>query len=75
MTDRGQSVLSWQRSAYSRGVPMAQSEPPKEKRVGRVVNEVYVGALALGVVVVLGGVVAAIIAGVMQISRWVALGD
>lgn len=75
MIDRGHTVLSWQRSAYSRGVPMPQSEPPKDKRVGRVVNELYVGALVLGVIVVLGGLVAAVIAGVMQVSRWVALGN
>lgn len=74
MIGREQSVLSWQRSTYSRGAPMAQSEPPK-KRVGRVMSEVYVGALVLGVVAVLGGVVALIIAGVLQVSRWVALGN
>jgi hypothetical protein len=74
MTGRGQTVLSWQRSVYRRGGPMAEGERPKN-RVGRVANEVYVGALVLGVVVVLAGVVAAIVAGVMQVSRWVALGN
>lgn len=57
---------------------MTQGERPKnrpEKRVGRVANEVYLGALILGVVVVLAGLAAAVVAGVMQVSRWVALGD
>jgi hypothetical protein len=57
---------------------MTQAERPKkpeEKRVGRVANEVYLGAIVFGVVVMLVGVVAAVVAGVMQVSRWVALGD
>jgi hypothetical protein len=57
---------------------MVQTERPKkteEKRVGRVANEVYLGAVVFGVVVMVVGLLAAVVAGVMQVSRWVALGD
>lgn len=54
---------------------MQQQDDVPKNRIGRMANEVYVGALVLGVVIVLAGVVAAIVAGVMQVSRWVALGN
>jgi hypothetical protein len=57
---------------------MVQTERPKkteEKRVGRVANEVYLGAVVFGAVVMVIGLLAAVVAGVMQVSRWVALGD
>ena len=43
--------------------------------MGRLVNELYLGALVLGAVVVVGGVLAAVVAALMEISHWVALAD
>lgn len=41
----------------------------------RIGNEVYVGAMVVGLVVVVVGVVALLIQTVFGISRWVQLGD
>lgn len=44
-------------------------------RFGKVANEFYVGALVVGVLVVVAGVLAAIVSFTMSVSRWVALAD
>ncbi|MCW5893231.1 MAG: hypothetical protein KIT14_22175 [bacterium] len=54
---------------------MPKPRQRSEGRFGKVANEFYVGALVVGVVVVVAGVVAAIVALTMSVSRWVALAD
>ena len=46
-----------------------------ETRIVRLANEVYVGALVLGGVTAVAGVVAALIAFAMRVSEWVAMAD
>ena len=46
-----------------------------ETRIGRVANELYLGALVLGGVTVVAGVLAALIAFAMQLSDWVTMAD
>jgi hypothetical protein len=46
-----------------------------ETWLGRLANEVYLGALVFGAVVVAAGVVAALIAFVMQVSNWVQMAE
>jgi hypothetical protein len=46
-----------------------------ETWIGRFANEVYLGALVLGGVTVLAGIVAALIAFAMQVSNWVQMAD
>jgi hypothetical protein len=46
-----------------------------ESWIGRLANEVYLGALVLGAVVVVGGVVAGIVEFALQVSNWVAMAD
>jgi hypothetical protein len=41
----------------------------------RVANEVYVGALVVGAVVLLAGIAAGLIAIVMQVNHWVTMAD
>jgi hypothetical protein len=43
--------------------------------IGRVANEVYVGALVVGAVTVLGGIIAALVALALQLNNWVAMAD
>ena len=46
-----------------------------ETRIGRVSNELYLGALVLGGVTVVAGILAAVIAFAMQVSTWVTMAD
>lgn len=43
--------------------------------IGRLANEVYLGALVVGAVVVLGGIVALLVAFALQVSNWVTMAD
>ncbi len=46
-----------------------------ETWIGRVANEVYLGALVVGGVSILAGIVAALIALALQLSNWVTMAD
>ena len=46
-----------------------------ETWIGRLANEVYVGALVVGGVMAVAGVAAALIAFAMRVSQWVAMAD
>jgi hypothetical protein len=46
-----------------------------ETWIGRLANEVYLGALVLGGAVVVAGVVAALIAFAMEVGDWVTMVD
>jgi hypothetical protein len=50
-----------------------QREP--ETWFGRVANEVYLGALVVGAVVLLAGIAAGLIAVVMEVNNWVMMVD
>ena len=46
-----------------------------ETRIGRVANELYLGALVVGGVSVVAGILALLVAFAMQVSNWVMMAD
>lgn len=57
------------------GAHMLKPRQRSNGRFGRVANEFYVGALVVGIVVLVVGVIAGVVAFTMSVSRWVALAD
>jgi hypothetical protein len=58
-----------------RGTTMVTRRREPETWIGRLASEVYLGALVLGGVSVVAGIVAVLIALAMQVSNWVTMAD
>ena len=54
---------------------MVTRQREAETWIGRVANEVYLGALVVGGVSVVAGILALVVAFAMQISNWVMAAD
>ncbi len=61
-------------AAPRRGTAMATRRQP-ESWLGRLANEVYVGAMVLGLGLAVAAVVAVLVAVAMRVNEWVVMAD